>query len=265
MGIKIGGGVKIPTTIGQYDLGIERKKIDFGRLPGAGTGGAQGASGPSDEEVLGGLIEDMYGRFAPEQYEYGARSAEDIRSSVAAWLRPNYDQAVLNRQEQTRAYKASLDADAIGRGMGSSTYVTDVKNRQQNAEARDIATLEADYGAALARYVSDGIENESDRAFEIEQFNAEQRQNAYELAYSAALQLFERYKKQPQSGSSGTSAVKATSRENCEAFLGMLSQEERSEIYGATTAAGQQYRAELLASVGEAGYVQLMDMFPSAP
>ena len=264
MGMTIGGGDRFPTTIGQYDLGIEKQKVDFGRLLGGGPYGAPAQQGPSDADVLGGLVADMYGRFRPEQIAYAAKDADTIRASVAAWLRPNYEQAIANRQERTRAYRAALDADAIGRGMGSSTYVTDVKNRQQNAEARDIAALEADYGASLAKYVSDGVESESGRALQAEQFNAEQRQNVYQLAYSAALELFELYKKRPGSGSYGSSGVRATTRENCETFLGMLSSDERHEIYYGTTAAGERYRAELLASVGAAGYVQLMDMFPGS-
>lgn len=265
MGIKIGGGNKYPTTIGQYDLGIKQQKIDFGKLSGGDGYAAPAQTGPSDEDVLGGLVDDMYGRFLPEDVAYEAKDADAIRASVAAWLRPNYDRAIANRQEQTLAYRAGLDADAIGRGMGASTYVTDVKNRQLNAEARDIAALEADYGSSLAKYVSEGVESESDRALEVEQFNAERRQNAFELAYSAALTLFEQYNKRPTSRSYGSTGVKSTTRENCETFLGMLSGDERREIYDGTTSAGEQYRAELLASVGAAGYVQLMDMFPGKP
>jgi hypothetical protein len=265
MSIKIGGGIKIPTTIGKYGVDVGDTEFDFDRFSGDGSSGAPRVQTMSDEDVLSGLVNDMYGRFAPRELIYEMSDEEKIRSNVAAWLRPNYDQAIANRQEQTLAYKANLDADAISRGMGASTYVTDVKNRQQNAEARDIASLETDYGSSLAKYVSEGVASENDRVLETEKINAQLRQDAYELAYSAALQLFDEYKKQPRGGASGKSAVKATSLENCEAFLGMLSGEERRDIYDGTTASGERYRAELLASVGAAGYVQLMGKYPSAP
>ena len=259
------GGTRKPTTIGVYDVPVG--KIQFGfEQPRTGSSGGGSGGGASDADVLSGFIHDMYDRFAPEQLEYEAKSEEEIRSSVAAWLRPGYDQAIANRKEQTLTNKANLDADAIARGMGASTYVTDVKNRQQNAESGDIATMEADYGSTLAKYVSEGVNEETDRQIDVQKFNAEQRQSAYEMAYSAALQLFAQYKKRGGGGSSRkSSATATTSRTNCESFLNILSRDERKEVYEATTPAGEQYRAELLASVGTLGYIQLMGMYPSAP
>ena len=98
-------------------------------------------------------------------------------------------------------------------------------------------------------------------ALEAEKFNAEQRQSAYDQAYSAALALYAQYKKSGTRGKSG--GVNKTTLENCEAFLAMLTGEERKAVYSASTAQGKQYRAELLASVGAAGYVQLMGKYPS--
>lgn len=158
------------------------------------SSGSSSSHRRSDADVLGGMIHDMYNRFQPEEITYEAKSEEEIRSAIAGWLRPGYDQAITNRQQQTLSNKANLDADAIARGMGASTYVTDVKNRQQNAEARDVASLESNYGSTLAERVFDGVETEKQRALAVEQFNAEQRQRAYEMAYQAALVLFQAYK-----------------------------------------------------------------------
>ena len=261
MGLYHGPGTKPPMLIGQQDLGVKIKPYLTYDNPGGGNPDAENAS---DEDVLSDYINQMYTRFAPQEVSYDTRGEAEIRSSVAAWLRPGYDQAIANRQAQTRANKANLDADAIARGMGTSTYVTDVKNRQQNAESSDIASIEADYGANLAKYVLDGVDGEQNRALEAEKFNAQQRQNAYDQAYSAALALYAQYKK---SGGGGAKpgGVNKTTLENCEAFLSMLTGEERKAIYSASTAQGKQYRAELLASVGAAGYVQLMGKYPSKP
>lgn len=158
------------------------------------SGGSSHSHKRSDADVLSGMIHDMYDRFQPEEITYEAKSEEEIRSAIAGWLRPGYDQAITNRQQQTLSNKANLDADAIARGMGASTYVTDVKNRQQNAESRDVAALESNYGSTLAERVFDGVETEKQRALAVEQFNAEQRQRAYEMAYQAALVLFQAYK-----------------------------------------------------------------------
>ena len=213
MGSYYGAGTKPPMLIGQQDLGVKIKPYLTYDDPG---GGSDTASNASDEDILSDYINQMYTRFAPQEVAYDTRDEAEIRSSVAEWLRPSYDQAIANRQEQTRANKANLDADAIARGMGKSTYVSDVKNRQQNAEASDIASLEADYGSNLAKYVLDGVDSEQDRALEAEKFNAQQRQSAYDQAYSAALALYAQYKK--SGGKSGQSGPNKTTLENCEAF-----------------------------------------------
>ncbi|MEN6635886.1 MAG: hypothetical protein ABFC56_08555 [Clostridiaceae bacterium] len=260
MAFHIGAKYKKPTLIGQYDIDAKIKP-SFNYDNPNGDGGSEPYA--SDEDVLSGYIDEMYARFAPQEANYDARSEDEIRSAVAAWLRPSYTQAITNRQEQTRQNKANLDADAIARGMGASTYVTDVKNRQQNAETSDIASLEADYGSTLSKYVLDGVDNDQDRALEAEKFNAEQRQSAYDQAYSAALALYAQYKKSGAGVKSN--GVNQTTLENCEAFLSLLSAEERNAVYEASTTQGARYRAELLASVGAAGYVQLMGKYPSKP
>ena len=98
---------------------------------------------------------------------------------------------------------------------------------------------------------------------EAEKFNAEARQSAYDKAYTAALSLYEQYKKTVKR--SGGGGPVPTSLENCEAFLSMLSGEERKTVYEASTAQGARYRAELIASVGTAGYFQLMGEYPGKP
>lgn len=258
------GGIGKATTIGLRDM--TGGNVTLGSLSTSGAKSSGGSGGASDIDVLSGYIEEMYRRFAPQEITYDTKSEEEIRVTVAEWLRPSYDQAIVNRKEQTLTNKANLDADAIARGMGSSTYVTDVKNRQQNAESSDIATLESDYGATLAKYVSEGIETENDRLLEVQKFNAEQRQAAYELAYSAAKELFAYYKKKSSGGSGKSSTtVSATTRENVETFLGLLSSSERTEVYQASSEAGAIYRAEILASVGYTGYIQLQAKYPSFP
>ena len=258
------GGIGKATTIGKQNLGIGSIQL---ATPASSSGGSGSGSGGQDEaDILSGLISEMYERFAPQEIVYNAKSEDEIRSSISAWLRPSYEQAITTRKEQTLTNKANLDADAIARGMGASTYVTDVKNRQQNAESSDIATMESDYGATLAKYVSEGVETENDRLLDVQKFNAEQRQSAYELAFSAAMELFPYYRKKSSGGgSSKTSGATATSRQNVEAFLGSLSKSERSEVYQATTTAGAQYRAEIIASVGTTGYIQMQGKYPSFP
>jgi hypothetical protein len=265
-------GRKTGTTTSLRDLGVSTTTFGFNttKSSGGSSSGGKRSTGASDADVLSAYVADMYDRFKPEEIEYDARTEDEISASIAEWLRPSYDQAIANRKEQTDYYKAELDADAIARGMGASTYVTDVKNRQQNAEAGDILSLESDYGSTLAKYVDEGVETETDRLLEVQAQNAQLRQDAYEMAYSAALKLFGYYKEESRRSSGGsskktTNTVTATSAENCDRFLSLLSKDERAEVYTASSAAGQQYRDELLASVGYTGYIQLQSKYPSTP
>ena len=161
-------------------------------------------------DALNRFIKQMYAQFAPQEVTYDARSEEEIRDSIAAWLQPSYDQAVSERKEQTLVNNASLDVDAISRGMGASTYLSDVKNRQMSAEANDVASLRSDYGATLAKNVYDGVSAENEHVLEVNEFNAQQRQEAYELAYQAALVLYEQYLKDPKKGEALFTPVPST-------------------------------------------------------
>ena len=256
---------KKTTANNKYDLGLGKLKIGFDDPAPYGDDG-DSSPAASDEDVLSGYIDSMYARYQPEELEFDEQSQDELSAAVAAWLRPGYDQAIQNRKAQTLTYRAETDADAIARGMGASTYVTDVKNRQRNAEASDIASLESDYGATLAKTVSERLETQNEQKLETASYNAEQRKNAYDMAYAAALQLFAQYKKSGGGSGKKTSVkVTATSRENCETFLNQLTKEERAEVYGGTTAQGEKYRAEILASVGYSGYLQLQNQYPSTP
>jgi len=265
MAITIGKKQPSAKTTSLYDLGLGKVKVGFDDADYYVDAGKT-APAASDEDVLSSYIDSMYARYRPEELAFSEKTQDELSTAVAAWLRPGYDQAISNRTAQTQRYRAEIDADAIARGMGSSTYVTDVKNRQRNAEASDIASLESDYGATLAKYVSQGLETQNDQKLKTASYNAEQRQNAYDMAYAAALQLFTYYKKSG-GGSGRMSKTKAapTTQENCAAFLSQMSNDERGEVYAGSTEAGRKYRAQILATVGYSGYLQLQNQYPSTP
>ena len=137
-------GVRLPITIGVKDTGIDLGKLTGGKTSGTankGMGGSgsagKGTGGLSDadQKVLDGYVQKLYSAYRPEKLTYEALDEDTLRDQIAAWLRPSYDSAIAARRDQTAAYRAELDADAIARGMGSSTYVTDVKSRQLADEA----------------------------------------------------------------------------------------------------------------------------------
>lgn len=224
----------------------------------------------SDEEVLGGYMDTLTSAYKPEPLVYEEQSAEDLRAQIEAWLRPSYERAILERQRRTQGYRAELDADAISRGMGVSSYVTDVKSRQMTEEAEDVAQLESEYGATLAKTLSEQLSAERERALEVAMQNKQNDYDAYMRAYSAALSMFAAYKQSGGGVSGGyyvsgaKKTVVPTTPENCETFLSLLTPEERREVYSGTTPEGRQYKDELLASVGLSGYLALMGKYRSA-
>ena len=108
-------------------------------------------------------------------YNLPTTDKDEIRSYVESYLRTAYDQSIENRRKQTEADRAMIDLDAYSRGMGGSTWVTDAKQRLQDAEADDIAKMEANYQAGL----NEAVLNQYNQA--VAQGLAAQN-NAYDLA-----------------------------------------------------------------------------------
>lgn len=109
-----------------------------------------------------------------EAIGYDMPTEVEIAQKISEYLRPNYDRAISSRRAQTTQNRAAIDVDAASRGMGSSTWLTDAKTRQMNAEASDIAGLESDYGASLAQNVYNMYNQHLGNKMNVDMFN---RQN----------------------------------------------------------------------------------------
>lgn len=214
---------------------------------------------PGDIGVLEGIIDQLYKFFAPDEIEYTPRSDEEIASSISDWLRPGYDQAISDRKDMTKSNNANLDADAIARGMGSSTYVSDLKSRQQNAESDDIARMESDYGANFSKYMQENITADQDHLLEVQKINAELRDQAYQRAYDAALILYNQFKKNPKGFK--FDVFLSPSEKDLDDEIIHLDDVSRTQIFSGSTPQGAQYRAELKAKVGSRGFDRLAQKY----
>lgn len=92
------------------------------------------------------LYDQMYAKFRPS---YTPQSASTLKDTLSRAMRGSYDKEIQNVKKSTARTNAAIDADSTTRGMGSSTYNTDVKNRNMNEEANRIYGIESDYNAAL--------------------------------------------------------------------------------------------------------------------
>lgn len=108
---------------------------------------------------------------------YNSMGTDDsIRDSIEAALRPQYDRAIADLQEQRLAQNAAIDVDAASRGMGNSTWVTDAKLQRLKALSANIANLEGDYASQLSSAVYSALQDKEDDAYDraLDWFNYEQ-------------------------------------------------------------------------------------------
>lgn len=229
--------------------------------------GSKKASTPkyTDEDLISKYITSIYAGYTPSHIEYTEKPANELSGGIAAWLRPTFDKAISDRKALTDNYRAELDADAISRGMGASTYISAVKGRQMSEEAKDIASYETSYSSQLAKYLSEAVEKERDRSFEVKVQNAELDHAAYMNAYSTALSLFQAYKKK----NPGNVVTKLSSPsknfstlDNCESYVSGLTESARKALFDGTDASSLQTRNQMISGIGATNFLYLQERYP---
>ena len=264
----------------QKQQAIETQKARLDRTYTGGGGQSAAAGVPS----FASLLNETTAFYQPEIIEYHPLSEQTISDRIAAWLRPTYDRAIENRRERTQQYNANLDADAWARGMGASSYVSDVKSRNYGDESRDVGSIEAAYGATLAEHLFDALKTQAQKRLEVDQFNAEQINTARARAYDAATALYHSYLNAASKGGSGGSKksasgavasygpqtaaamrrtlqhelksspmydrIEAPSAKAVEDTLSRMSQSERNRLYAANTRRDAKTLAQMQKSVG---------------
>ena len=100
-----------------------------------------------------------------ERINADMQTQAELANQIAAYLRPYTESAINARRQQTVQNRAAIDVDAASRGMGSSTWVTDAKLRQAQAEASDITNLENQYLSNLYQGVFNADQAQQERAF----------------------------------------------------------------------------------------------------
>ena len=147
-------------------------------------------------------VSELQALLKPNTISYTPTSKEDYASMIQQALRPGYDLAISQRKDATKTNKAEIDADAAARGMGASTWVTDVKDRQSQYEADDIATLEGQYAAAYASQLMDALDREKQNQLAVDQFNASQLSDHQAKALGLADSFYSQYLADQKSGRS---------------------------------------------------------------
>ena len=105
-------------------------------------------------------------KITPGTINVERQSEEDLARQVSAYLRPYTENAINSRRKQTGRDRAAADVDAASRGMTSSTWLSDAKNRMSAAEASDIAAMENEYLGNLGQQVFNAYQNYLNRAYQ---------------------------------------------------------------------------------------------------
>ena len=116
------------------------------------------------------------------------QTLDSITEQLSGVLRPQYERAIAQRYGATKQQKAAIDVDAASRGMGTSTWVTDAKNRIMNAEAADIAGMESDYASQLAGDALNQYNNYLGDKLALDKYNQQLAQALGDDAYNRAMQ-----------------------------------------------------------------------------
>lgn len=305
-----GNGGFLPRAASTEGAGAPHE-VDWSEAGGTGgTGGNAGSGGSSGTNAGTGTgegqssFEDYYNRLIAALRSYGINmelpTLEELYDQLAAFLRPSVDSAIAGRHRQGETTLAELDADAYSRGMGGSSYLSGMKQREYDAAASDIAAMETNYNATLAQY----LYNASNELADIQrQFEELRRQQEYEMQRLRAQQQHElelarrreeheralqREREQHelalqrmragQSGSggygsaqsgagsagSGVSHTPGEYRANYNAYtvyLQCVSEEERYSIFHSGSAYWQSIRDDMLSNLTPADYARLRSLF----
>lgn len=198
-------------------------------------------------------------------------SREELSKDISSYLRPSVDLAITNRRASGETAKAELDADAVSRGMGASTYVSSMKEREDDDVQSDISMMEAQYTATLAERIAAALEKYESMSLQAQMQNAQYAYNAQTMAMSLAGQWFNTYMNnaaqnaksnyRSSSGSKGL-ASKNMSTLDYVRFVSGLSISERSMLYNSDATEWTLMRMELQDALGNDGYKQVRSAFP---
>ena len=122
--------------------------------------------------------------------DYTPMSTGTLKSALQKIIRPTYDKNIQQRQQATKSNRAAVDADAAARGIGASTWVSDMKNRLATNEARDIANINDDYSSQLYSALMNRLADQEQLSMAAQQANMNARQGALGNALSGAQYLY---------------------------------------------------------------------------
>lgn len=264
---------------GGYFAGVNYASVNNTGVNNAGVNYAANASGEAASsataesslaEQLAALLGNALsgsGGYANANANTGGVSvqAPDYDSLVElfeAYLRPTYDRAIENRQAAAQTSMAELDADAYSRGMGASTFVSSMREREQDDMNSDIAMLETEYASALSERLYEAMAAYSKLKLEADIYNAENALSASGTGRSTGSSSGRGSGKTASAGSgTGMSGKVKFGFDECKSLLGKFSTSERYDFFMSGDPYWKQMRSEMIEAIGRDRFEYLKDSY----
>lgn len=202
-------------------------------------------------------------------------SREEVSSMWSSILRPGVDAAIEKRNEAAQQDMAELDADAVSRGMGGSSFVTSVKAREMEEAQEDISDMEAQYGAVLAERIYDTLSKYDQMSLSAQQYNADAAASAAKTALSMASDWYSQYlaqqaaaaKLQTSGGASGSSGSSSSSKKSglstadYTEYVRNLTSAQQKLLFNSSTEYWSSRRDEIYSALGSTLYENLKKQY----
>lgn len=172
-----GGETSFPAVSAELSSAGDVKPYTGGNeSPAPVSVSGQGAGLSMNAQVSGDgrtkeAISEFYDALRDKLNSYGVTSIpsfEALYGLFESFLRPSVDAAIEARNARARTNMAELDADAYARGMGGSSYISSMKEREQNDVNGDLTRLEGEYSSSMAEYLYKALSAMQDMESELE-------------------------------------------------------------------------------------------------
>lgn len=148
--------------------------------------GAGGSAGDSGDTLFNEYFNTIMASFAIPYVAVSTPSQGQLRSEAEAYLRPAKEGAIQDVMERAEENKAELEADANARGMGASTFVSSMKQREGARAEKNAKGIETSYLATLAKTISDNMQYYTRLKADADMTNAQMYASAQSQAMSLA-------------------------------------------------------------------------------
>ncbi|NCB30975.1 MAG: hypothetical protein EOM66_06155 [Clostridia bacterium] len=263
-----------PQTQAAYD------QYSAGRQQSASlSGGKWSADSGAGTDLFNSYYRAILNQISIPTTEVDIPSADAIRTQWQEALQPSLETAIARRQSASQTTKAELDADAVSRGMGSSSYISSVKERENASAQEDIGEMEAQYGATLAERIAASLQSYDQMRLAAQQSNQQAQQSAQQAALSLAGDWYSndmaRQNALSQSAANSATSVKSTKRADSGtaqvsnnltrsdylSYVENLSDSQRTQLFTSNQSYWKVRRDELLASLGSGSYLSLRERY----